>query len=168
MIRARFKLPSEDMRPTEWPVRYPYWRTGYYDDGITMVAYVESANELERLWPLAEAIDAEEGASLPILFTVRFPKPTWYTEDGSHMCDNQETQQLEAPLLRAFLNGLKTETFMIYEDDSPLLFAEIEQISTHKFTVRTKEGMFFVHRELNDVSGRCYKVHRFNTVLGLM
>ena len=82
--------------------------------------------------------------------------------------NKEETSKMKAPRLRAFLNDLKTETVMIYEDESPLLFAEIEQLPTHKFSVRTKEGMFFVHRELNDVSGRCYKVHRFNTVLGLM
>ena len=79
-----------------------------------------------------------------------------------------QTLDVEASSFEAFLNGLETETVMIYEDERPLLFAEIEQLPVHKFSVRTKEGMFFVHRELNDVSGRCYKVHRFNTVLGLM
>jgi hypothetical protein len=113
MIRARFKLPSDEVRPTEWPIRYPYWRTGYYGDGITVVAYVESVTELLRLWPEAEDVNVEEGATPP-LFTIRFPKPAWYTEDGSHMNKEQELQQLEAPLLKEMLNSATVETIMIY------------------------------------------------------
>ena len=74
---------------------------------------------------------------------------------------------MEAPLLRDFLNNATVETVMIYEDENPPLFAEIEQLPDHKFTVRVKAGMFFIHRDLDSEFGRCYKAHRFSTSVGL-
>lgn len=80
MIRARFHTDYSDPRPVIWPVKHPYWVTGYSIDGshATVVAYADSEAEIVRNWPDAENIDAEEVEAYS--FTSRFPKPDWFTE----------------------------------------------------------------------------------------
>lgn len=81
MIRARFKVFSEDARPVNWPIKHPYWITGTLIDGemntigATIVAYADDLEELLRNWPDAEDIDGEERSEYT--FTDRFPKPEW-------------------------------------------------------------------------------------------
>ena len=78
MIRARFKVSSEDYRPVNWPIKHPYWCTGYDGDGVcaTIVAYADDEAEVLRNWPEATGIDAEECTEY--VFTERFPKPDWF------------------------------------------------------------------------------------------
>jgi hypothetical protein len=79
MIRARFKLigSGDDYRPITWPIKHPYWCTGYDSFGNPiLVAYADDQAEIERLWPEAEDIDFVEVTEYQ--FTDRFPKPDWF------------------------------------------------------------------------------------------
>ena len=76
MIRARFHANEDDYRPVNWPVKYPYWCTGYGDDYSIVVAYADDKAEILSNWPEATHIDIEEDAE--IKFSGRFPKPDWY------------------------------------------------------------------------------------------
>lgn len=76
MIRARFSVVAEDPRPVEWPIKHPYWVTGYGEDGFTIiVAYADDEDEVLRLWPEASDIDSTEATEYK--FTDRFRKPEW-------------------------------------------------------------------------------------------
>ena len=76
MLRVRFHANPDDYRPVKWPVKYPFWCTGYGENYSVVVAYVDSVDELMELWPEASNLDIEERES--ITFTDRFPKPSWY------------------------------------------------------------------------------------------
>ena len=76
MLRVRFHANPDDYRPVKWPVKYPFWCTGYGENHSVVVAYVDSVDELTELWPEASNLDIEERES--ITFTDRFPKPNWY------------------------------------------------------------------------------------------
>lgn len=80
MIRARFFVNKEecegDYRPLKWPIQYPYWCTGENDSYFVLVAYINSIEELNNLWPEASNIECEEVNK--IVFSDRFPKPDWY------------------------------------------------------------------------------------------
>lgn len=79
MIRARFRANYDDYRSINWPVKYPYWCSGYGDDYSIVVAYAEDEAEILRNWPEASNIDIQE-VDKPS-FSDRFPKPDWYEED---------------------------------------------------------------------------------------
>ena len=76
MIRARFKANEKDYRPINWPVKHPYWCTGYGDGYSIVVAYADDEAEILRNWPEATEIDIEEVSEY--IFTGRFPKPSWF------------------------------------------------------------------------------------------
>ena len=78
MIRARFKVYHEDYRPVNWPIKHPYWCTGYGEDHCIVVAYGDDEAEILRNWPEAADIDADEAAEYT--FTDRFQKPDWFKE----------------------------------------------------------------------------------------
>lgn len=78
MIRARFKANPDDARPVVWPIKHPYWISGYGDSYSIVVAYADDESELLRLWPEASDIDAEEVEAY--VFTSRFQKPDWFKE----------------------------------------------------------------------------------------
>ncbi len=82
MIRARFTVTGvDDHRPISWPVRHPFWCTGYDgNDNPIVIAYAEDEEEIRSLWPEATGIEATvvEGYS----FSDRFPRPSWCTEGG--------------------------------------------------------------------------------------
>lgn len=75
MIRARFRANYDDYRAIEWPVKHPYWCSGYGDDYSIVIAYADSEEDILRLWPEASEIDAEEVTEY--YFSDRFPKPEW-------------------------------------------------------------------------------------------
>jgi hypothetical protein len=79
MIRARFKANLEDYRPICWPIKHPYWCTGYCDDYAVLIAYADNIDELQRLWPDAIDIDVEEVNEYS--FSSRFPKPKWMDQN---------------------------------------------------------------------------------------
>jgi len=76
MIRARFKANEDDPRPVNWPIKHPYWVTGYGDDCAIVVAYADDVAEIMRNWPDATDVDEEEVDQY--LFSSRFKKPEWF------------------------------------------------------------------------------------------
>lgn len=76
MIRCRFKQPTEDPRPVNWPVKHPYWISGQGDDYFILIAYADDEAEVLANWPEATDLDSTERAEY--LFTDRFPKPDWF------------------------------------------------------------------------------------------
>lgn len=80
MIRARFHANDDDPRPVNWPVKHPYWVTGYGDGYAIVVAYADDEEEILRNWPEATNIDAEEVDEY--VFTDRFSKPNWFDKEA--------------------------------------------------------------------------------------
>lgn len=83
MIRARFHANADDFRSINWPVKHPYWCTGYGGDGspflpdyAVVVAYADNEEEILKNWPEATQIESEEVDSY--VFSDRFPKPDWF------------------------------------------------------------------------------------------
>lgn len=76
MIRARFKADENDYRSINWPVKHPYWCSGYGGGYSIVVAYADDEAEILRNWPEAKDIDIEERDEYT--FTDRFPKPDWF------------------------------------------------------------------------------------------
>ena len=82
MIRARFYVNGDDYRPVNWPLKHPYWCSGYEGGGkqrAVIVAYADDKAEIMRNWPDAEDfsfIDPVESYA----FTDRFAKPDWFKE----------------------------------------------------------------------------------------
>lgn len=79
MIRARFYTDEDDFRPVEWPIKYPYWKSGETDKANILIAYADSEDDIKRLWPESYDIESEEVSEM--VFTSRFPKPNWYEEE---------------------------------------------------------------------------------------
>ena len=75
MIRARFRANPDDYRPVNWPIKHPYWCTGYGDGYSIVVAYADNKEEILSNWPEATEIDTEEVTEY--IFTSRFKKPDW-------------------------------------------------------------------------------------------
>ena len=46
MISARFKANEKGYRPIKWPVKHPYWCTGYGDGYSIVVAYADDEAEI--------------------------------------------------------------------------------------------------------------------------
>ena len=76
MIRARFHANLEDFRPINWPIKHPYWCSGYGNDYSVVVAYADDEAEILKNWPEATQIDSEEVTEYH--FSDRFPKPKWF------------------------------------------------------------------------------------------
>jgi hypothetical protein len=79
MIRARFHVNAEDPRPVNWPIKHPYWVTGYGDGHAIIVAYADDEDEIYRNWPDAEVFTFVHGVT-GYTFTDRFAKPDWFKE----------------------------------------------------------------------------------------
>lgn len=80
MIRARFHANYDDYRPVVWPVKHPYWCSGYGNDYSIIVTYADDIEEIKLNWPEASNIEAEEVDTYK--FSSRFPKPGWFSFDG--------------------------------------------------------------------------------------
>ena len=81
MIRARFKTNHDDPRPVNWPIKHPYWITGYAGDDsyATVVAYADDEDYIIENWP--EATDIEVETVENYVYTNRFPRPDWLTQE---------------------------------------------------------------------------------------
>ncbi len=78
MIRTRFKCSNHlDPRPVTWPLKHPYWVTGYGDDYAVIVAYADDEGEIITNWPDAFDIDSDDATEYE--FSGRFPVPDWFT-----------------------------------------------------------------------------------------
>jgi 3-hydroxy-3-methylglutaryl CoA synthase len=80
LLRVRFKANFDDYRPINWPVKYPYWCSGYGEDFSIVITYADSVDYVMENWP--EASDLQIDDVDKITFSDRFPKPDWYKEDG--------------------------------------------------------------------------------------
>ena len=80
MKRYRFQLTGNDPRPVNWPIKHPYWCTGYGDyDCPIIVAYGDNDKYITDNWPDAELpLDGEVVKRYE--FSGRFPKPEWFDE----------------------------------------------------------------------------------------
>lgn len=78
MIRVRFKANLDDPRPVNWPVKHPWWCTGYGEDYSIVVAYADDEDYILGNWPEALDLDSEDADGYE--FTSRFPKPDWFPE----------------------------------------------------------------------------------------
>ena len=78
MLRVRFKANHDDYRPIKWPVKHPYWCTGYAGDGSysTVVSYADDVEYIYEHWPEATDLDITETDKYT--FTDRFKKPEWF------------------------------------------------------------------------------------------
>jgi len=84
VIRCRFKVKTEDgdSRPVSWPIKHPYWVTGYdSDDTSILVAYADNEKQIMGLWPEARDLDSEEVDGY--VFTSRFRKPEWFDDSST-------------------------------------------------------------------------------------
>lgn len=83
MMRVRFKANGQDYRPVEWPVKHPFWCSGYSNDGdnAIMIAYADDLAEIQRLWPESSDFDVIEADILAghYKFNDRFPMPAWFS-----------------------------------------------------------------------------------------
>lgn len=76
LLRVRFKANDGDPRPINWPIKHPYWITGYGDNYSVIVAYADNKEYIFDNWP--EAKDLEIKIVDGYVFTSRFPKPEWF------------------------------------------------------------------------------------------
>jgi hypothetical protein len=78
MLRVRFHANADDYRPVSWPVKHPYWCSGYGDDYAVVISYADSLEYILENWPEATNLDSEERDEYT--FTDRFPRPKWFKE----------------------------------------------------------------------------------------
>lgn len=87
MLRVRFRANAEDFRPVNWPVKHPFWCTGYGGDFeySIVVSYADDLDYIRENWPEARSIEFEYADEY--LFTGRFPKPEWFDENDDSKKD---------------------------------------------------------------------------------
>lgn len=77
--RYRFYVPfTEDHRPLIFNPRYPWWRSGFAEGFIVIVAYLPIEEDLLKYWPDAFNIDSTDEET--ITFSSRFAKPEYFVE----------------------------------------------------------------------------------------
>lgn len=79
--RYRFSTRAvEDYRPLVFNPAYPWWISATAGDGqsVTIVAYLPGDEPLTRYWD--DAFEVEYIEEEAIVFSERFPKPTYYRE----------------------------------------------------------------------------------------
>ena len=81
MLRVRFHANADDFRPVSWPVKHPYWCSGYGDDYAIVISYADSLEYILEHWPEASNLTAEECDEYT--FTDRFPRPDWFNDTDS-------------------------------------------------------------------------------------
>lgn len=77
MKRIRFYADKVDPRPINWPVKHPYWISGYTDLNSVVISYADSEDYILENWPEATDLDVTEVEGY--MFTSRFPRPEWFT-----------------------------------------------------------------------------------------
>jgi hypothetical protein len=77
MLCVRFYTSAPDWRPVNWPIKHPYWCTGYAGDlsYSVIVAYADDLEYITTNWPEATEIEATEVDDYK--FSERFPRPEW-------------------------------------------------------------------------------------------
>lgn len=78
--RYRFKTKSvKDCRPIIFNAKYPWWRTGFDESYVTIVAYLPVGEDLYKYWD--DAFDIKSEQVEKIVFSDRFPEPDYFKED---------------------------------------------------------------------------------------
>ncbi len=80
MIRVRFHANEDDYRPVNWPVKHPYWCSGYGEGYSIVVSYADDTEYILKNWPEATEIDIMQDDLNEYEFTDRFPRPDWFKE----------------------------------------------------------------------------------------
>jgi len=78
MIWCRFHANEDDYRSVNWPVKHPYWCSGYGEGYSIVCAYADDEAEILRNWPEATELDSQEVDGYT--FSDRFAKPDWFKE----------------------------------------------------------------------------------------
>lgn len=81
MLRVRFKANADDPRPINWPVKHPWWCSGYGQGYSIVISYADDEQYIMDNWPEAADLDSTQVDSY--MFTDRFPKPEWFNEDSN-------------------------------------------------------------------------------------
>jgi hypothetical protein len=81
MKRIRFFVSVKDYHPVNWPIKYPYWKTGETGDGsfLILVSYADDEQHIYKNWPEAIGLDVLEETD-SYMFTGRFASPEWLTD----------------------------------------------------------------------------------------
>ncbi len=74
--RHRFYTKSTDYRPIKFPPPGPWWCSGESMDSFVIICYLPPQVPVTEYWPEAFGIDSEDKDE--IVFTDRFPKPSWW------------------------------------------------------------------------------------------
>jgi hypothetical protein len=81
MLRVRFKSSAQDPRPVNWPVKHPYWISGWEmgeEQKAVLISYADDEAYIFENWPEAEDLEIQERSEYT--FTERFPRPEWFEE----------------------------------------------------------------------------------------
>ena len=78
MLRVRFQANADDYRPVNWPVKHPYWCSGYAGDDSysTVISYADDIEYIYANWSEAKELQVEQVSGYH--FTDRFPRPEWF------------------------------------------------------------------------------------------
>ena len=79
LLRVRFFANLDDCRPVNYPVEYPWWRSGETFTHSIVVSYADSEQYIYKNWPEATSLLSVEEVE-KIVFTSRFPKLDWKSE----------------------------------------------------------------------------------------
>jgi len=95
MFRIRFQVNPDDPRPVNWPIKHPYWITGYAGDDsyATVVSYADDQQYILDNWPDATNLEIQEVEGYQ--FSDRFPKPEWFQSEDAYDC----TEDVKAHIL---------------------------------------------------------------------
>lgn len=101
VFRARFQANASDYRSVEWPVKHPYWCSGYGNNAggeyAIVVAYVADEADIKRQWPEAADIQIMDTDEAFYTFTSRFQPPDWFLpEIGARGIPPLEHSDLES------------------------------------------------------------------------
>jgi len=77
--RYRFRTKAlDDYRPLIFNPKYPWWCSGTGEDHAVIIAYLPADEDLLKYWDDAYDVDVEDREE--IVFTSRFPKPSYFEE----------------------------------------------------------------------------------------
>jgi hypothetical protein len=110
MLRVRFRTTADDPRSVNWPIKHPYWITGYTTDDFhaIIVAYADDEAYILSNWPEAYNLESEEVEGYH--FTDRFPKPEWFNTGFLR------SEQVMLAYLHFYRSGLDTAGEGAYQD----------------------------------------------------
>lgn len=126
VIRVRFHANPNDYRSITWPVKHPYWCTGYGTgrggDHSIVVAYVEDEDDIRKQWPEASSIQVMDTDAPVYTFTSRLQPPDWFLPTlGARGIPAMEVDDLEVMTERweavvSVLGGMRGNKLVYHND----------------------------------------------------